>query len=227
VNALSRLEDELARLRGARGRAVIVRWAHLCPSLAQVATPVNVPGWVWGLERSAADEVLRCLVELAQGGDEVAVSVVLACLRPGLCAMAGRTGVPMDDLVSEATLVVFEFPFQRRRTVAGQLLLDTRKRFSRARARVREIPAGDTRQGSDGDAAEELGAERPAIEQLGLLVHQAWKQGHLTRDAARLVMETRVWGIPVAEAAARRGISRKAVFERRARAEARLREVFQ
>lgn len=37
----------------------------------------------------------------------------------------------MVEVVSEATSVVLEFPFARRTTIPGQLLLDTRKRFSR------------------------------------------------------------------------------------------------
>jgi hypothetical protein len=228
VNALSRLEDELRRLRGARGREVVARWAKACPALAELAVevPGEVPAWVWGMEGVAADRVLRGLVGLAQAGDEVAVLAVLACLRPGLCGLAGRVGVPVDEVVSEATFVVFEFPYRRRRTVAGQLLLDTRKRFSRARERVRDVPVGDTRLGFETPAPGELGVEVPAVERLSQLVHAAWQEGHLSKDAARLIIETRVWGVAVEEAAARRGITRKAAFERRARAEARLGEVF-
>ncbi len=228
VNALSRLEAELRRLRGASGREVVARWAKACPVLAElrVAVPGEVPPYVWGMERPAADRVLRCLVGLAQAGDEVAVAAVLACLRPGLCAVAGRIGVPVDEVVSEATFVVFEFPYRRRSTVAGQLLLDTRKRFSRARERVRDVPVGDTRQRFETPAPGVLGVEVPTIERLSQLAHLAWQEGHLTKDAARLIIETRVWGVPVEEAAARRGISRKAAFERRSRAEARLGEVF-
>lgn len=227
VNALSRVEDELHRLRGARGAEVVAGWSKDCPALADAAVtaPAEVPAWVWRLERSEADRVLRVLVELAQAGDEAAVLTVLACLRPGLCALAGRIGVPVDEVVSEATFVVFEFPFARRRTVAGQLLLDTRKRLSRARERVRDVPVGDTRSGFEAPVSGDLGVVLPAVERLSQLVYLAWREGHLTKDAARLVIETRVWGVSVERAAVRLGISRRAAFDRRARAEARLGEV--
>lgn len=226
VNALSRLEDELGRVRGGRAVEVMAGWSKHCPALAgaELSAPSEVPAWMWRTDHSKADRVVRCLVGLAQSGDEVAVLTVLACLRPGLCALAGRIGVPMDEVVSEATFVVFEFPYRRRRTVAGQLLLDTRKRFSRARERVHEVPVGDTRQRFDGPAPGDLGVEVPAVEELSQLVVLAWQEGHLTREAARLIVETRAWGVSGEQAAARLGISRKAAFERRARAEARLGE---
>lgn len=228
VNALSRLEDELRRLRGRRGREVVARWVKSCPALADapIAVPGEVPAWVWGTDRATADRVLRCLVELAQSGDEVAVTAVLACLRPGLCALASRIGAPLDEVVSEATFAVYEFPWRRRRTVPGQLLLDTRKRFSRARERLRDVPAGDTRFRFEVPARGELGVELGTPELLSAVVRLASREGHLTRDAARLILETRVWGVSVEEAAARLGTTRRAVLERRIRAEARLGEVF-
>jgi hypothetical protein len=74
--------------------------------------------------------------------------------------------VPIDEVVPEATFVVFEFPFARRRTVAGQLKLDTRKRLSRARERLRDVPVGDTRQRFEAPAPDELGVELPVVERL-------------------------------------------------------------
>jgi hypothetical protein len=117
-----------------------------------------------------------------------------------------------------------EFPFARRRSVPGQLLLDTRKRFSREseRERLRETPLGDTRVLGDRIAPGDLGVDPSAVEQLSALVCRAWRLGLLDQDLARLVLETRVWGVSVNEAAVRRGITRKAVYCRRDRAEVRL-----
>lgn len=50
----------------------------------------------------------------------------------------------------------------------------------------------------------------------------AWRTGVLTTDAARLVVDTRILGDPVDVAAGRLGCSRKAAYERRRQAEARL-----
>jgi hypothetical protein len=174
-----------------------------------------------------SDDAFRVLVEFAQGGDPWALSTVLVCLRPGLCALAARIGIPVDEVVSEATFVVLDFPFARRRTVPGQLLLDTRKRFSREgeRQRLRETPSGDTRVLADRVAPGDLGVDASPVERLSDLVYRAWRQGLLSDDLARLVVETRVWGVSPAEAARRRGITRKAVYQRRVRAEARLGEV--
>lgn len=226
---MHRLEAELARAPGPEGRAAVAAWAARCPALlaSGVVEPGEVPAWV--SKRGASSDLFRVLVEFAQAGDPWALSTLLVCMGRGLCALAGRIGVPVDEVVSEATSVVLEFPHSRRATVPGQLLLDTRKRFSREgeRERLRETPMGDTRVLGDRAAPGDLGADRSAADELSALVCRAWREGALEQDEARLVLETRVWGVSVAEAAARRGISAKAVYCRRERAEARLREVSQ
>jgi hypothetical protein len=199
-------------------------WAGGCSLLAGagLSAPSEVPGWVWGLGLEDADRVLRALVGLAQSGDDLAVLTALACMRPGVCALAGATGVPIDDVVSELTAVVLEFPLARRRSVAGQLLLDVRKRLVKREA-TREAPEGDTRlRLEDLEAPGELGAGARVAEQLSELVLDAWRGGHLSGDAARLVLLTRVWGEPVSVAAARLGVNPTTARVRRARAEARI-----
>jgi hypothetical protein len=227
VNVLHRLEGELARPAGREGRVAVRSWAARCPELlaAGVVEPGEIPGWL--SERGASSDLFRVLVEFAQAGDPVALSTLLVSLAPGLCALAGRVRVPVDEVVSEAASVVLDFPFARRRTVPGQLLLDTRKRFSREgeRQRLRETPVGDTRVLGDREAPDGRGVDASAADQLSALVVRAWRLGVLDLDQARLVLETRVWGVSVVEAAARRGISRSAVYCRRDRAEARLGEV--
>jgi len=227
VNVMHRLEVELARAPGLEGRDAVAAWAARCPALlaSGVALPAEIPGWV--SERGAGSDLFRVLVESAQGGDGWALSTLLVCLGRGLCGLAGQIGVPVDEVVSEATLVVLDFPFARRRTVPGQLLLDTRKRFSRVgeRERLRETPSGDTRVLDDREAPGDLGVDSSAADRLSGLVVRAWRRGVLAEDLARLVLETRVWGVSVNDAAARRGITAKAVYDRRQRAEARLAEV--
>lgn len=224
ASALVQVEVALKGIRPRRARDVMAVWGRSCPLLAGagLSAPGEVPGWVWGLGPQDADRVLRALVGLAQDGDEVAVLTALTCLRPGVCALAGATGVPVDELVSELTAVVLEFPLARRRSVAGQLLLDARKRLVKGEA-TREAPEGDTRlRLEDLEAPGELGAGTRAAEQLSELVREAWRGGHLSGDAARLVLLTRVWGEPIAVAAARLGVNPSTARKGRSRAEARI-----
>lgn len=227
VNVMHRLEAEVARAPGLEGRDAVAAWAARCPALlaSGIAEPAEVPEWV--SKRGASSDLFRVLVEFAQAGDPWALPTLLVCLRRGLFALASRIGVTVDDVVSEATFVVLEFPFARRRTVPGQLLLDTRKRFKRERERLKETPVGDAHVLGDREAPGHLGMDSSAVEELSALVCRAWRTGVLDQDQARLVLETRVWSVSVNEAAERRGISRKAVYCRRERAEARLREVSQ
>jgi DNA-directed RNA polymerase specialized sigma24 family protein len=179
---------------------------------------------VWTLSPHEADAVLRRLVSLAQAGDQTAALTVIACLRPGLCSLAGGLKVGMDEIVSEAALVLLRFSRTRRQRIAAGLLLDIRHRFWEAHKKAeREVPMGDgrpldTARGSAG----EMEPEGSAAGRLAGIVLVAWRAGYLTRDAAQLLIETRVYGVSVAEVAARLGISTKATYERRRRAEARL-----
>jgi hypothetical protein len=225
-NALARVEAELGQVRGRQGRRVLEGWARRCPMLgrAAVSAPGEVPSWVWTLDRHHADVVLRNLVDLAQAGDQHAVLAVLACLRPGLCSLVTSLRVGMDEVMSEAGLVILTLPRTRRRRIAANLLLDVRHRvWERQRRAAREVPLGDSR-----DVAEmginpggvKLG--RSSAGQVADIVLSAWRAGYLAEDPARLILETRVYGDTAVAAAARRGISPKAACERRRRAEARL-----
>lgn len=224
-NALSRLEAELRWHSGRRGRVVLLRWGGQCPLLAAagLGLPADVPSWVWSLAPGDADEVLRMLVEQAQMGDPVATAAVLACLRPGLCALAGRTGLSVDEVASEVAFGVLRFPVARRASVAGQLLLDARRSIGRERAKQRDVLDGDTRVAlEEVEAPGALGVELSAPEQLVALVIGAWRAGDVGDDDARLILETRVAGNAVAGAAAQRSVNRTAAYQRRQRAEARL-----
>lgn len=219
ADVLSRVEQQLRLVRRHRGRSLIRRWADDCPRLVEVEQPVDVPEWVWGLDRKAADDVFRGLVKIAQGGDGVALLTVLACLRPGLLSLSRRLRIPVDDLISDATHVVLRFPLARRRSVAGQLLLDIRQCYWSENRRP-EVPVDGARGLLEVVRAPgELGSGMSAAEQLLRLVVAAWRVGVIGADDARLVVEFRVLGDPMATAAARRGIRRGAAFERLYRTE--------
>lgn len=224
-NALSRLAAELRGLSGRRGRRVLEQWADQCALLADagLGSPGEVPGWVWSLAPGEADAVLRVLVEQAQSGDALAAAALLVCLRPGMCALAVGTGLPVDEIVSEAAFAVLRFPVARRASVAGQILLDVRRAVRRQRERQRDVLDGDTRVALEGiEASGELGVEQSTPETLVALVAGAWRAGELGGDDARLILETRVAGDAMTVAAARRSVSRTAAYQRRQRAEARL-----
>lgn len=223
--ALSALEASLAWYQGRRARGILDRWGRACPLLARagLASPRDIPSWVWSLRPCDASRVLRMLVEQAQDGDAVAVAVVLACLRPGICALAARTCLSVDEVLSEVAVEVLRFPVVRRASVAGQVLLDARNRIGRRRAKERDVLVGDTRVAlEEVEAPGELGVELSAAEWLVEFVATAWRAGDLAADRARLILETRVAGESVASAAARRSVSRTAAYQRRHRAEAQL-----
>lgn len=154
----------------------------------------------------------------------MAALAVVACLRPGLCSLVKSLRAGMDDVVSETALVVLTFSPTRRRRIAAGLLLDVRHRFwERQKRASREVPMGEGRPGDASYGAPgELESNRSAAEQLTDTVMSAWRAGHLGADAARLIVETRVYGESAVAAAARRGITAKAACERRRRAEVRL-----
>lgn len=225
-DALAAVEAELRALGGRRGGRFMGEWRRACRSLeaAGLRSPGDVPRWVWGLERGAADDVLRVLVGFAQEGDEAAVAVVLACLRPGLLALVARTGESIDDLVTETAARILDYPLDRRARVAAGLLLDVRKQFWVQRRRRRnEVLAGDTCVDlEEVPAPGELGVEVTATEELLALVEEACRLGNLDIDDGRLIIETRVRDDPVASAGARRGLTRKGAYARRLRCEDRL-----
>lgn len=227
-SALSVLEASLGWYPGRLGQRVLERWERACPLLGSggLRSPRDLPKWVWSLGRDDADRVLRMLVAQAQAGDAAAVAAVLACLRPGLFALAVRTGLSVDEVLSEVALGLLRFPLARRASVAGQLLLDARRVIGRRREKERDVLEGDTRVAlEDVEAPGELGVEVSAAEQLVQMVVAAWRAGDVGTDEARLILETRIAGTSVAAAAARRSVNRTAAYQRRQRAEKRLARV--
>lgn len=224
-DALGRVEAELRRASRRGGRAAMARWATACPMFeGSGGSPVEVSAWVWRLDAGHADVALRALVDLAQAGDELATLTVVACLRPGLCSLVKSLRVGIDEVVSEASMVVLTFSPTRRRRIAAGLLLDVRHRFWELQKKVaREVPVGETvaREAAYGSPGE-LDPTGTPPERLALVVFGAWRAGVLDRASAALILETRLYGETVVAAAARRGISAKAAYERRRRAEARL-----
>lgn len=228
TNVLTRIETELARSDSSTMR----RWSRACPLLASAKAthPSDVPSWVLDQPRDEANQAIASLVRLAQDGDQAALLTVILCLRPGLLKLAWRLPVSLDDIIAEATIRVLEFPVARRRNIVGGLVLDIRHAIWAPACRRRHVDAVPTDPGHLADTAQAPGDANAqpftAAERLIALIHDAWRAGHLNTDRAQLLIETRVLGDQMQTAADRRGVSRKAMYVRRDRAEARLTDVY-
>lgn len=235
TDSLGRAEEQLDVLTRGREQAILRRWRGASAELkaAAISRPGQLRGWLRTRPSPLADEALRGLVRLAQRGDATALLGVLVCLAPGIRALARRTGVSLDEAMSEVTVGVLEFPYARRRSVAGGLLLDARNRISRS-ARRAPVPVDETSSpyvaGSDGEVRQPGGAsggsstEGPtAAERILALICEARRKNILDQDEAQLIVDTRLSGERVGPAAARLGISPAAAYQRRTRAERRLR----
>jgi hypothetical protein len=223
ADALGRTERHLSTISRTDGRAVVDRWRAGCSDLSAApgTTPAELPGWLRGEPAETANRVLGHLVGRAQSGEQLALVVVLACLAPGIRALAGRTGVRVDEVVSEVTVGAMTFAVERRTSVAGGLLLDARNRLGRAARRTgRTEPLDD--EARHPVAPGELGRVVPVAQQVVQIVCQAHREGLVDGTEARLILDTRVGGHGVRPIARRLGLTPTAAYQRRTRAEARL-----
>lgn len=226
TDCLARAEIQLDQLTRGIGQVTIAQWREVCTELA--GAPLRAPGdlqaWLRDCPSGRADAVLGGLVKLAQKGDTVALLAVVVCLSPGIRTLARRTGIGVDEAMSEVTLGILEFPVERRRSIAGGLLLDARNRLSRASRRAPEPHAGVGEDAVWVDAGSPEAGGQTTAERILALVCDARRRNVLDGHDAQLIVDTRVSGHRVAPAAARLGISRDAAYQRRIRAERRLRE---
>jgi hypothetical protein len=206
------------------------RWCLRWPVLA--AQPIeslsDLPDWVRGLPRRDADDVLRALVTEAQGGDEVATLVVISCLRPGLLRLVRSMGLPPAEAVSHAADRILRLPLSRR-SIAGGLILDVRHAaWAEWRTRKAEEPTQPDRilRMADSDGQGDTEVELSPTKQLSEIISSAWRRGVLKATDANMITETRLLGLSLEDAAARRSISLAAAYSRRSRAERRLRQAY-
>lgn len=222
TDMLRRAEVQLGTLTRGYERVTLNRWRDACTELAQasISCPTELRAWLRQRPARHADEVLRGLVGLSQSGDTAALLAVLVCLAPGIRALARRTGVTIDEAMSEVTLGILEYPVARRRSIAGGLLLDARNRITRSARRTPE-PTDTFVGGPDGtvEGLDSPGGEPTTAERILALICDARRRNILNKDDAQLIVDTRLRGERVAPAAARLGISPEAAYQRRTRAE--------
>jgi hypothetical protein len=222
ADALSRSESHLELLTRGDEAATLGRWRCRCPELgpAPISTPCEIVGWLRDQPAMVTDAVLRFLTYEAQMGDQVALLVLVGCLSPGIRALANRTGITIDEAVSELVVGILEYPVARRSSIAGGLLLDARNRIHRHHQRNRRLQPIDQHPHVV-HVADERDPTPPA-QRIVQLVCEAHKDGVINQTDAELIIHTRVGGHQVRPIARRLGISPSAAYQRRHRAEARL-----
>jgi hypothetical protein len=201
------------------------RWRLAEPALAPFSSPSRL---ISHLRNSPSgerqDAVLAALIHQGRE-DPVAVRLVLQRLLPGLKRRAARLIIDLADrervwalLLAHLWEQIRTYPVERRpHGIAARLLLDSihetlgelAKEREEAASTVPDLPGEPpTRQADDGD-----------------VVWLLWRAVHaqaISREEARLILETRIDGISLDAAAAERGLSRHALVVRRVRAEQRL-----
>jgi hypothetical protein len=173
--------------------------------------------------RSRGDEVLACLAARAPS-DPLAARALLQVVLYGLIRIAAdfrSAAHSEEEAASVAVAIAYErirtYPIERRpHGIAANILLDTRQGVSRSlcRQRVSEVLTADVGR----DAAEAAGASA-ADEVLGL-IDEAVRTRKLRIEDARLIVLSRVAGVPIAELAAFRGCAPQSLRRHRLRAEA-------
>jgi len=212
------LNDEWSRLaHSPQARRALTSWSVTRPVFAGAADLDVV------LERNRGRDgadIRRSLAELASS-DDIAARTLLQALLGGICTMARRCsndGDTIDEFVAIAWERIRTYPTHRPGSVAGNVLLDTRKRYLRARRAA--VPPALTQLHPDVQrSAEDEALERCVFDDLVA----ATERGVISHDALQTIVRSRVQGESLAVLAAEHGLSVKVLRHRRWRAEARLR----
>lgn len=240
---------EWAQLHEAPSTAASVRrWARTEPALAGLHSPGAVVDAIDAAAGGRADDLLLALVRLFQAGHQLAGRTALQALLPCLARKAAHVA---DRLCSGAVdtwaedrrhLVVAEFwdvmaaypADRRRRSVAGNLVLETLRRVAQVRRPEPDYPIdpyeislADTydhggRLRAPGHSPEEPGSD----EKLLRVIVWGLRNGTISRDEAQLLVEvympSHTTGSGLPDTAARRGLTQEAVRQRCSRASRKL-----
>lgn len=193
------------------GSSALLRWAVTEPDLSGFATLVELLEALRGrTQASWRDRRMLALLRIARQ-DPTARRVVLQVVRPALSGIArlycGRWGAA--DASSAVIVAALEriatFPTDRRDTnLAGHIVRDTRHALFHTLTRelafeaTFEVPA-------DLAEAERLlaaPADRTAADRVTTIVTDALRAGKITPRHARLVLDSRLAGVPIEEIAA-------------------------
>jgi len=217
---------------GGEAAAGLARWSSdpvLGPYTASIAALLDACGRDVAVPVGAADAVLAALVRRARAGDLAAGRVVLERLMPALtgqarrhCRRQGSFGGLLVELVGAAWIVIRCYPLERRPVkvavnlvrdavglVVGYTPLVERRTDT---AGLAPLPTERTRTSADVvPAADET---RSAVGELGAVLLEGRAAG-IPAQRLRVLADLGVLGLSQREAAARAGVSERAVRARR------------
>lgn len=223
---LSRLDAEWQCVASSpAARRALARWAVAHPPLRGLADLDEL------LERrrdpEKAPDILAALAALA-ATDELAARTLLKALVPGLVRLSTTAGFDHWDAIDEMLSLAWErirtYPTDRPGTVAGNVLLDVKKRY-RLHRRI-DAPRSTMLRPSlilppvDADMARS--AEDEAIDRVAFDEFLALQRRIVGDRGLRAVVSTRVAERSLEEVAAEENISVQTLYVRRIRAEQQL-----
>ncbi len=246
------LEREWERLEsGGEADAALGRWRQSEPALG-FATAGDLVAFLADstVDGEGHDRVLGALLGLA-GVEPLAARLVLQRFLPACKRMLGwrraRERLGVDEwvglVVSTAFEVIVTYPLQRRpRRIAANIVCDLRKRLSAVLAEAAGAagqlaedqgePEGDetlvhSRVRPRRPTLEEWGEAEPSTVEVTETLRWAIRHGHVSVGAARLIVVSRVGGVPLERMAQESGQVGATLRQRRHRAERRLREALE
>ena len=218
---LQSLNQEWPTIAGSpAARRALMRWSAMHPVLLPASDLDEVI--VLGYRPDVGPGVRRALAILAPT-DELAARTLLQELLGGLVNLARRIGrdhEAVDDIVSLAWERIRTYPAHRPGSVSGNVLLDVRKRYGREHDTARPCATG-LADAQDEPSAEDRVLSSAFLEDLAALSE---KNG-VSRDVLATIIRSRVRGESMADLATEQQVSRKVLWHRRWRAEARLRQL--
>lgn len=222
----SGLDAEWERIASSpEARRAVIRWAADHPPLRELADLREV------LERRRdprhEGEVLSALAALART-DELAARSLLQALLPGIIRLASRAMLDDPGADSELVALAWErirtYPSGRAGPVAGNVLLDVKKRYRRHRRidapRSSVLPASPLLPPRDAHVTRS--AEDEALDRISLADFLATQERVVGRRNLRLIVRTRVHGVRLADVAVEEKVSVQTLNVRRRRTELRL-----
>jgi hypothetical protein len=218
---LDREWEQLAT--SARGRRRLRRWAATYPALDGLEDLHGV--LARRCEPEQSQPVLAALAELAPK-DVMAARTLLAALMPGIVRLASaeqRGPIVFDDMVGTAWMLIRTYPPQRAGSVAGNILLDVRKRY-RSDDRAFESLRDEMPEACDDRTAPS--AEDEALANLGLeRIVSYLRKKNVDEHTIDLLLRTRAADEPLTAYAARSDLRYRTLLMRRFRVEQKLRDV--
>jgi DNA-directed RNA polymerase specialized sigma24 family protein len=226
VNTVSALECEWQPLAHRALADALASWRLEQPALRRFTSPQQLLRFLHGAAPAESDAPLLALLSLAPR-DGLAGRLLLQAILPALRSQAVRIRCGREEQEELWELLLFFaweaiscYPaHQRRRRVAGNLVLQVLHRTTRELHRTSDQPAGlwPTRRRGAVGTRPFVSADREA------LLRVAVARGAIGERDAELILQTRVDGISLRLVSAVQGVGYDALRKRRQRAEQQLR----